>query len=629
MNKMIKNFFIFLAIFLLVAAIFSGLGQMNQEEKKMGLGELVNKIENEKVSEIVVQGDSLKVTLEDDSTRTVAKETSESLSQTLKNLGVPSGKIAKANIQIESKSGFEYWATTLLPYLLPFLLLGVIIYFMMRSVQGANSRAMMFGQSQAKQVNQQDQKKKVTFKDVAGSKEVKQELKEVVQFLKNPSKFQQLGARIPKGFLLLGPPGTGKTLLARAVAGEANVPYFYMSGSEFVEMFVGVGASRVRDLFKQAKKNTPCIIFIDEIDAVGRKRGSGMGGSHDEREQTLNQILGEMDGFDPETNIIVIAATNRPDVLDPALLRPGRFDRQVVIEEPDIKERKGILKVHARKKPLADSVDLDQVAERTPGFSGADLANLLNEGAILAARKNKAKVEMEDIFEAIEKVMMGPERKSRVMSKKEKNITAYHEGGHALVAQNLPHTDPVRKVSIIARGKAGGYTLKLPTEDKRMHPKTEFVEELAVLLAGYTTEKKVFGEVTTGATSDLKRATSLARSLVTDYGMSEKLGPRTFGSNNDMMFMGKEIQEQKDYSEKTAEVIDEEVSAFIDKAYKRAEDIIDAEKETLEKVVKELLEKETLEQEEFEELVGKKKKEEDTEETEEENKESGEDKKEG
>lgn len=634
-----KNFFIFLVIFLLVAAVFSGLGQFSEQEKEMGLGKLANKINNEEVSEILVQGDSLNVTLEDGSSRTVAKETTESLSQTLKNFGVSSEKIAKVDIQIESKSGFQYWAATILPYLLPFLLLGVIIYFMMRSVQGANSKAMMFGQSQAKQVDQQDQKRKVTFKDVAGSKEVKQELKEVVQFLKNPSKFQQLGARIPKGFLLLGPPGTGKTLLARAVAGEANVPYFYMSGSEFVEMFVGVGASRVRDLFKQAKKNTPCIIFIDEIDAVGRKRGSGMGGSHDEREQTLNQILGEMDGFDPETNIIVIAATNRPDVLDPALLRPGRFDRQVVIEEPDIKERKGILKVHARKKPLADNVDLDQVAERTPGFSGADLANLLNEGAILAARKNKKTVEMEDIFEAIEKVMMGPERKSRVMSEKEKKITAYHEGGHALVAQNLPNTDPIRKVSIIARGKAGGYTLKLPTEDKRMHPRSEFVEELAVLLAGYTTEKKIFGEVTTGATSDLKRATSLARSLVTDYGMSEKLGPRTFGTKGDMMFMGKEAQEQKDYSEKTAEMIDQEVSAFIDQAYKQAENIIDAETDTLEKVVKELLEKETLEQEEFEALVSKKTKaeseeskeirEEKKEEESEENKESGEEQKEG
>ncbi|MFW5888264.1 MAG: ATP-dependent zinc metalloprotease FtsH [Patescibacteria group bacterium] len=606
MNKMIKNFLIFLVVFFLVAAIFSGLGQFSQEEEKMGLGELVNKVKQEEVSQIVVKGNELEVSLKDGSSKISKKEAGEPLSQTLSNMGVSSERISGLDIKIQSEEGFGYWAANILPYLLPFLILGVIIYFMMRSVQGANSRAMMFGQSQAKQVDRQNQKKKVTFKDVAGAKEAKEELKEVVQFLKNPTKFQKLGATIPKGFLLLGSPGTGKTLMARAVAGEADVPYFYISGSEFVEMFVGVGASRVRDLFKQAKKNTPCIIFIDEIDAVGRKRGTGMGGSHDEREQTLNQILGEMDGFDPETNIIVIAATNRPDVLDPALLRPGRFDRQVVIEEPDIKEREGILKVHARKKPLAETVDLGKVAERTPGFSGAELSNLLNEAAILAARKDKKKIETEDIFEAIEKVMMGPERKSRVMSEKEKKITAYHEGGHALVAHFLPNTDPVRKVSIIARGRAGGYTLKLPTQDKRMHPKSEFIEELAVLLAGYMTEKEVFGEVTTGATSDLRRATNLARSLITDYGMSEKLGARTFGSKEEMVFLGKEIHEQRDYSEKTAEMIDEEVTAFINKAGEKARELITSKREVLDNIFKELMEKETLEQEEFEKIVGKK-----------------------
>jgi cell division protease FtsH len=606
MNKMIRNFLIFLAVFFLVAAIFSGLGQFSQEEEKIGLGELVNKVKQEEVSQIVVKGNELEVALKDGGTKISKKETGESLSQTLSNLGVSSEKISGIDIKIQSEEGFGYWAASILPFALPFLILGVIIYFMMRSVQGANSKAMMFGQSQAKQVDRQNQKKKVTFKDVAGSKEAKEELKEVVQFLKNPSKFQKLGATIPKGFLLLGSPGTGKTLMARAVAGEADVPYFYISGSEFVEMFVGVGASRVRDLFKQAKKNTPCIIFIDEIDAVGRKRGTGMGGSHDEREQTLNQILGEMDGFDPETNIIVIAATNRPDVLDPALLRPGRFDRQVVIEEPDIKEREGILKVHARKKPLAETVDLHKVAERTPGFSGAELANLLNEAAILAARQDRKKIETEDLFEAIEKVMMGPERKSRVMSKKEKKITAYHEGGHALVAHFLPNTDPVRKVSIIARGKAGGYTLKLPTEDKRMHPKSEFIEELAVFLAGYMAEKEIFGEVTTGATSDLRRATNLARSLVTDYGMSEKLGPRTFGAKEEMVFLGKEIHEQRDYSEKTAEMIDEEVTSFINKAGEKAKQIITSQREVLDKIFNELMEKETLEQEEFEKIAGKK-----------------------
>jgi cell division protease FtsH len=607
MKKVFKNFLIFFVVFFVVAAIFSSLGGAGQEPSKMGIGELVKNIEQEKVSEIVVEGDTLNITLVDGEEAEVKKETGESLSEILNNFGVNSEKISRIDISVQDKSGFEHWATTLLPYLLPFLLIGVLVYFMFRSVQGANSRAMMFGQSQAKQVDRSQQKKKVTFKDVAGSEEAKQELKEVVEFLKNPKKFQRLGARIPKGFLLLGSPGTGKTLMARAVAGEADVPFFHLSGSEFVEMFVGVGASRVRDLFKKAKKNTPCIIFIDEIDAVGRKRGAGLGGSHDEREQTLNQILAEMDGFDPETNVIVIAATNRPDVLDPALLRPGRFDRQVMVEEPDIKERQGILKVHARKKPLSKEVDLRRVAERTPGFSGADLANLLNEAAILAARNGRQTIDMGDILNSIEKVMMGPERRSRVMSDKEKKITAYHEGGHALVAHLMPHADPVQKVSIIARGKAGGYTLKLPTEDRRMHPKSEFIDELAVLLAGYVSEKETFGEVTTGATSDLRRATNLARSLITDYGMSEKLGPRTFGSKQEMVFLGKEIHEEKDYSEKTAQLIDEEVTDFIHKAADRAKEMLKQNKDMLKKISDELLEKETLEREQFEKIVGKKK----------------------
>jgi cell division protease FtsH len=396
--------------------------------------------------------------------------------------------------------------------------------------------------------------------------------------------------------------------MARAVAGEANVPFFHISGSEFVEMFVGVGASRVRDLFKRAKKNTPCIIFIDEIDAVGRKRGSGMGGSHDEREQTLNQILVEMDGFEPHTNVIVIAATNRPDVLDPALLRPGRFDRQVVIDGPDIKDREAILKVHVKKKPLAKDVSLRRIAERTPGFSGADLANLLNEAAILTARQNKKLIEMDFLYEAIEKVMMGPERKSRVISEKEKKITAYHEAGHAIVAHYLPNTDPVHKISIIARGQAGGYTLKLPTEDKHMHSKSEFIEELSVLLAGHVAEQEVFGEVTTGATSDLRRATSLARRLITDYGMSDTLGPRTFGEKEEMIFLGREIHEQRDYSEKVAEQIDKEISNFIEKAENKAKEIVKDKKKILDDVVEALYKKETLDKEEFEKIVGKKKK---------------------
>ncbi len=606
-KNVLKNFLIFFAIFFAVAIIFSSIGKMNKEPQKMTIGELVNNIKQGKVSEVVVKGDTINVTLANDEKRVVKKESGESLSQTLNNLGVSSGKISKINISVQDKSGFKYWASTLLPYLLPFLLIGVLIYFMFRSIQGANSKAMMFGQSQAKQVDKSQQKQKVTFKNVAGSEESKQELGEVVEFLKNPKKFQKLGARIPKGFLLLGSPGTGKTLMARAVSGEAEAPFFHLSGSEFVEMFVGVGASRVRDLFKRAKKNTPCIIFIDEIDAVARKRGAGLGGSHDEREQTLNQILAEMDGFDPETNIIVIAATNRPDVLDPALLRPGRFDRQVIVEEPDINEREGILKVHIKKKPLSKKVNFRKVAERTPGFSGADLANLLNEAAILAARNNQATIGMKNIFDSIEKVMMGPERRSRVMSEKEKQITAYHEGGHALVAHFMTHTDPVQKVSIITRGKAGGYTLKLPTEDKKMYPRSEFIDELAVLLAGYVSEKKTFGEVTTGATYDLRRATSLARSLITDYGMSEKLGPRTFGSNQDMVFLGKEIHEEKDYSEKTSQLIDEEVSDFIQNAVDKARGLLNNKQELLKKIADELLGKETLEKERFEEIVGKKK----------------------
>jgi cell division protease FtsH len=462
---------------------------------------------------------------------------------------------------------------------------------------------MMFGQSQAKEVPQ-GQKDRVTFKDVAGSREAKEELGEIVEFLRQPKKFKEIGARIPKGVLLLGSPGTGKTLMARAVSGEANVPFFHISGSEFVEMFVGVGASRVRDLFKKAKRSTPCIVFIDEIDAVGRRRGAGLGGSHDEREQTLNQILVEMDGFDPNTNIIVMAATNRPDVLDPALLRPGRFDRQVVIDNPDIRDREAILKVHAKQKPLAKDVNLRRVAERTPGFSGADLANVINEASILAARHNKKIVDMEDMFEAIEKVMLGPERKSRVLSEKEKKVTAYHEAGHALVAHLLPNADMVHKISIVSRGRAGGYTLKLPSEDRYLHTRTEHLEDLSVLLAGYVTEKEMLGELTTGASSDLRRATNLARSLVTDYGMSETLGPRTYGEKEDMIFLGKEIHEQRDYSEKSAEAIDEEINQMIKKAAEQAKELIRGNQDKLEEVVKELLEKETLEKHEFEKIVG-------------------------
>lgn len=603
---LIKNFTVFFIIFILIALVFSYFAEPKNEDKKMSVSQLVNEINEENVSSIDVEGDTMKIKLASGEEKEVKKEISQSASELLSNLGVSSEKMAEANINIKGESDFDTWILPILSFVLPFLIIGVFIYFMMRGVQGANSKAMMFGQSQAKQFSK-DGKKKVTFAEVAGSKETKEELAEVIEFLKHPKKFYELGAKIPKGFLLLGPPGTGKTLMARAVAGEANVPFFHISGSEFVEMFVGVGASRVRDLFTKAKKNAPCIVFIDEIDAVGRKRGAGLGGSHDEREQTLNQILVEMDGFDPHVNIIVIAATNRPDVLDPALLRPGRFDRQVVIDIPDLREREEILKVHAKDKPLAKGVDLRKVAERTPGFSGADLNNLLNEAAILTARRGKKEINMENIYDSIEKVMMGPERKSRVITEKEKKITAYHEAGHALVAHNLPNIDPVRKISIIARGRAAGYTLKTPQEDKRMHARSEYIEELAVLLAGHTTEKMIIGEVTTGATSDLRRATELARSLITDFGMSEKLAPRTYGQRQDMVFLGKEIHEQRDYSEKTAEDIDDEIESLIETAVETSEKILKQKKDELEKIVKALYEKETLERVEFEKIVGKKK----------------------
>jgi len=485
-----------------------------------------------------------------------------------------------------------------LPFLIPFFLIGLVIFFMMRQVQGVNNRAMSFGQSGAREVTP-EAKNRVAFKDVAGLEESKEELREIVEFLKNPKKFTVLGAKIPKGVLLMGSPGTGKTLLARAVAGEANVPFFHIAGSEFVEMFVGVGASRVRDLFRKAKKAAPCILFIDEIDAVGRQRGSGLGGSHDEREQTLNQILVEMDGFDPHVGIIVMAATNRPDILDPALLRPGRFDRRVVLDLPDIKDREEILKIHARGKPLAKNVNLKTIAQRTPGFSGADLANLINEGAILTARRNKKEVGMAEMIEAIEKVMLGPERKSHILSENEKKVTAYHEGGHAIVGHELPGADPVRKISIVSRGRAAGYTLKLPSEDRHLKTRAEFLDEIAALLGGYVAEHEVFGDVTTGASNDLKVATGLAKKLVTEYGMSETLGPRTFGERDELIFLGREITEQRDYSEEIARVIDQEIDKIIRGARYTAERVIREKRDILNRIVARLLEKETIEQEEF------------------------------
>ena len=605
MKKLIKNFFIFFVVFLLLAALFSSFSGSDEKIATVGIENMISTLNDGQVSSIVVRGDTLEVTLKDDTRENVRKETGESLSSLLANFNVASDKLADVKISVADESGWDYWLTTIVPFVLPVVLIGVFLFFMMRGLQNANSRAMSFGQSTAKDFRP-DAKNRTTFKDVAGSKEAKEELQEIVEFLRFPKKFHELGAKIPRGVLLLGAPGTGKTLLARSVAGEAQVPFFHMSGSEFVEMFVGVGASRVRSLFDKAKHNAPCILFIDEIDAVGRKRGAGLGGSHDEREQTLNQILVEMDGFEPTQNIIVIAATNRPDVLDPALLRPGRFDRRVTIDLPDLNDREAILKVHVQKKPLAKDANLRTIAERTAGFSGADLANLLNEAAILAARNSKKEIVNEDMFEAIEKVMIGPERRSRVITDKEKQITAYHEAGHALVAHYLPNADPVHKISIISRGSAGGYTLKVPAEDRHMHAKSEFIDEIAVLLAGHLVERKIYGEVTTGATSDLRRATEIARRLVTDYGMSDNLGSRTYGEKEEMIFLGREIHEQRNYSEKVAERIDEEISGFIMQGEVKAVAIINEQKNALEKIVAVLLDKETIEREEFEKIVGAK-----------------------
>jgi len=497
-------------------------------------------------------------------------------------------------------SDSSQWLSLLLTALLPMLLIGGLLFFMFRQAQGTNNQAMSFGKSRARMFL--GNKTVVTFNDVAGVDEAKTELQEVVEFLKYPEKFNQLGARIPRGVLLVGPPGTGKTLLARAVAGEAGVPFFSISGSEFVEMFVGVGASRVRDLFDQAKRNSPCIVFVDEIDAVGRQRGAGLGGSHDEREQTLNQILVEMDGFDTNTNVIVVAATNRPDVLDPALLRPGRFDRQVILDRPDMKGRLEILKVHIKGKPLDKTVDLQSIARQSAGFSGADLANLVNEAAILAARRNKKVINTGEFFEALERVVAGPERKSRVISDQEKAIIAYHEGGHAVVQRVLPKTDPVSKVSIISRGMALGYTMGMPTEDRYLQSKSEFEDKIAGMLGGNASEKLIFGDTTTGSSNDIEKATTLARRMVTEFGMSDKLGPLSFGTRDELVFLGRQIGEQRNYSDDVAKLIDEEVRAIIDRGYSRAMDVLVRYKERLVQLAERLVAEETIEQEEFEKM---------------------------
>ncbi|NQU83565.1 MAG: ATP-dependent zinc metalloprotease FtsH [Parcubacteria group bacterium] len=606
MRNIIRNIILFLIVLLAIGGIFSTYNVSNEKPEEIGIGEMVASVNRGEIKKIEISGDKLTFFDTNDTEKTTFKEPNEPLAELLNNYGADPEKIKEVEISVKKETGFSAFLINALPFLIPFLFIGVFIYFMMRQAQGANSKAMSFGKSGAKEVGR-EAKNKETFKDVGGVRTAKEELEEVVEFLKHPKKFAALGAKIPKGVLLMGAPGTGKTLLGRAVAGEANVPFYHISGSEFVEMFVGVGASRVRDLFEKAKKTAPCIIFIDEIDAVGRQRGSGMGGSHDEREQTLNQILVEMDGFDPSVGIIVIAATNRPDVLDSALLRPGRFDRRVVLDEPNIEDREEILTLHAKGKPLVEGVSIRKVAERTPGFSGADLANLLNEAAILTVRKNKKKIGMDEILTSVEKVLLGPERKSKVFSEDERKKIAYHEAGHALVAHELPNADPIQKISIISRGRAAGYTLKLPTEDKHLRGKSEFLDDIAVTLGGFVTEKEIYGETTTGPSNDLEVSTKMARSLVTRYGMSDELGPRTFGETQEMVFLGREVTEQRNYSEKVAEKIDSEVSKIINNALKTAEDIVRSEKKTLEKIVKVLLEKETLEREDFEKIVGPKK----------------------
>jgi len=569
--------------------------------KEISVGELASKIDSGEVAQIQINGEKLAITLKDKTEVTAKKETDASLTETLKNLGVDTVALQKVELKVEDQSGWQFWAGILIPTLIPVIIIGFIFFFMFRQAKSGVNQAFNFGRSNLR-LSTFD-KEKILFKDVAGLKEAKEELVEVVEFLKNPKKFLDLGAKIPRGVLLVGLPGTGKTLLARATAGESNVPFFHISASEFVEMFVGVGASRTRDAFLTAKKASPSILFIDEIDAVGRQRGAGLGGGNDEREQTLNQILVELDGFDRDTRVIVLAATNRPDILDPALLRPGRFDRRVILDLPDLNDREAILKIHSREKPLNKDIDLKKVAQRTPGFSGADLANLMNEGAILAARKNQKNINEEDLFESVEKVILGPERKSRVISKKEKEIVAYHESGHAIVTASLKNSDPVHKVTIISRGLTGGYTLKLPTEDRRLHTRSQFLNELATLMGGFAAEKTVFNDTSTGASNDLKEASELARKLVTKYGMSEDMGPMNFGDTEELVFLGREISTEKNYSEKTAVKIDEEMTKFITHAYDLAEKIIKINRKALDKIASVLIEKETLEQEEFYNLL--------------------------
>ncbi len=588
----------YLVILVAIAALAFSFLTTSKGPEVVSFNDFIKRANSGEIDTVRQDGNTLSGLLkEKEVVRTSFIGSTKELMDALKTAGVP---IEDGKIVLDVKAGGFDWGGILISFL-PLILFGVLLFFLFRSARGANTQAFNFGKSRAKLAS--GSKPSVTFDDVAGVDEAKGELQEIVEFLKSPQKFQALGARIPRGVLLVGPPGCGKTLIAKAVAGEAGVPFYSISGSEFVEMFVGVGASRVRDLFDQAKRNNPCIVFVDEIDAVGRHRGAGLGGGHDEREQTLNQILVEMDGFDTNVNIIVLAATNRPDILDPALLRPGRFDRHVVIDQPDINGRKAILGVHAKGKPLAKVANLEVIAKQTPGFSGADLANLINEGAILAARRDQKEIGTRELEDAIERVMLGPERKGRIISQKEKEITAYHESGHALAAKMLPNADPVHKVSIVARRGMGGWTMFLPTEDRHFWTRSQFEDTLAVSLAGRTAEEIAFGEVSTGAQNDLERATTLARKMVTEFGMSDKLGPRTFGKREELVFLGKEIHEQRNYSEKIALQIDQEVYILIQHAHERAKKILGDNKERLKLVAEKLMAVETIDEETFNGLL--------------------------
>lgn len=591
-----------LLIFFIIIALYSVIASNHKEIPEISISEVAQNVLSGEVKGVVVDGEKLSIEYKDGSTKTSKKEAETSLSETLLNYGVTSTDLASMKIDIKSESGFSFWLFSILPFALPILIIVFFFWMLSRQVKGAGMQAFNFGQSKARITNPDDKNNRVTFKDIAGAKEAKEELEEIVDFLRNPKKFLDIGARIPKGVILTGAPGTGKTLLARAVAGEAGVPFFHLSGSEFVEMFVGVGASRVRDLFQMAKKSSPAIIFIDEIDAVGRVRGTGVGGGNDEREQTLNQILVEMDGFEPTEKVIVMAATNRSDVLDPALLRPGRFDRRVTLDLPDRSDREEILKIHAREKPFAEDVNLKVIAERTPGFSGADLYSLMNEGAILAAREDRKKVSQFDLIRSIEKVMLGPERKSHLMGKKEKEITAYHEAGHALVASVLPYADPVHKVSIVARGRAGGYTLKLPLEDRKLQSKKEFLDDIAMSLGGYVAEEMAFGDITTGPSNDLQVATSLARAMVTRWGMSDDIGPVALESDGGRTMFGRGVND-REYSEQMSAKIDAEVSKIMNNAFAVARKVLGEHKPALEAITKKLIEVETLEQADYEKII--------------------------